>query len=202
VANQALFPGFVTRDAAGNLTAVKATFLNFGALEASGVDADLHYRFETPDGVFSPGASLAVVTKFEAALRPGDPLANRLSVATLQDAWAPRVRATGNLGWQSGAFSATLTGRYLSRYLDYQTPVNSNHLGDYWLWDASLRVGVGQLLGLHQPLLEQSDITISAVNAFDRGPQYSNYSSGQIGYDASQFDILGRVISVKLATHW
>ena len=197
-----LFPGRVVRDAAGNITLVDRRSLNFGELDAHGIDVDVVYKLATPYGEFTPSASLAMTTKFKAAIVPGAPPVSRLDTPLLADAWAPKYKATARLGWNFDAYSATITGRYLGRYLDYQTPVNTNHLGDYWLWDAALKVKVGTLFDWPHPLGKHTELSITAVNLLNRGPQYSNYGSGAIGYDQLQYDILGRFISVRLATNW
>jgi iron complex outermembrane recepter protein len=200
--NEALFPGKLIRDASGRLVSLDNRFLNFGDLQAAGVDVDLAYNFETPLGQWTPSLSLTKTTRFEAAITPGSPLENRLSRATDADAWAPALKATANLGWHRGSFSASVTGRYLGRYLDYQEPANNNHLGNYWLADASLRIALDQYVRGRWPRLSGADLSISAVNLFNRGPQYSNLGFGVFGFDPAEYDILGRLVTVRLGARW
>jgi iron complex outermembrane recepter protein len=202
VDNEALFPGRVTRDAAGNIVGIDITSINFGTLRANGLDADVGYLVDTDLGTFTPSVSLTITTRFENALLPGQALVDRLSKASLTDVWAPKYKANANLGWTHGAFAATLTGRYLGRYLDYQTPPNNNHLGNYWLLDASASVNVGKLLRQESPVLGQTVFSVSAANILKRGPQFSNFQSGIFGYDPEEFDILGRYVTARLATRW
>jgi iron complex outermembrane receptor protein len=200
--NPTLFPGHIVRDAAGNLVSIDVSPVNFGALIAEGVDLDGRYTLNTAYGDFTPELSMTITTKFMAALQPGQPLIDRLGAATASDAWAPQYKATARLGWNFGPYSASFAGRYLGSYLDYQTPINTNQLGDYWLWDVSAKIDVGSMMNWQDAPLSHTDLSVSVINLLDRGPQYSNYNFGSIGYDPQEFDMLGRYVSVSLAVHW
>ena len=200
VDDETAFPGRVIRDPAGNLVSIDATFVNFGDLRAEGIDFDATDRFHTRLGEFTPSLSVTVTTKFEGAFQPGGPLEDRLGKPVLGDVWAPRLKANASLGWHRGPFSVSGAMRYLGRYRDYQDfGPNSNRLGGYALWDASANLVLGDLLGLKTPGLKRTELSISAVNLFDRGPQFSN--SG-LGYDPEQFDILGRFVTARLRLAW
>lgn len=200
VDNETTFPDRVVRDAAGNLVSLDTSFLNFGDLRAEGIDVDASYKLSTRIGEFLPSLSVTLTTKFRAALQPGSPLEDRLGKAFFADVWAPRLKANASLGWHRGPFSSSLTARYLGRYLDYQDfGPNSNRLGDYILWDASAQVALADLLGLKGPDLRGAQFSVSAVNLFNRGPQFSN--SG-FGYDPAEFDILGRFVTARLRLSW
>src|SRR5262249_52819088 len=105
---ESLFPQFVQRDASGNIVGIQQIFVNFGELKAEGIDLDVGYRLATPLGTFTPALSATVTTRFLAAVRPGDPLVDRLNMATASDAWAPKWKATARMGWQRDAFSANV----------------------------------------------------------------------------------------------
>jgi iron complex outermembrane recepter protein len=200
VDNPLEFPGRVVRDAAGNLIFLDATFINFGDIRAEGLDFDASDTVATPFGELTPSLSVTLTTKFRAALQPGSPLEDRLGKPVLGDVWAPRLKANASLGWRRGPLSASVTARYLGHYLDYQASVpNSNRLGGYALCDASATIALGELLGLKTPGLERSEFSITAVNMFNRGPQFSN--SG-LGFDPQEFDMLGRFVTARLRLRW
>jgi iron complex outermembrane recepter protein len=202
VDNQSESPGRVVRDVSGNLVSVDARFINFGDIRAEGIDLDASSRIETRAGELTPSLSLTLTTKFRAAFQPGAPLQDRLGKPVFGDVWAPRLKANASLGWRRGPFSASVTARYLGHYLDYQTPANSNQLGGYALWDASASIALGELLGLNTPGLERSEFSVTAVNLFNRDPQYSNAGFGSIGYDSQGYDILGRFVTARLRFRW
>ncbi len=202
LSNPALFQDYIHRDASGNLVSLSSQFLNFGDLAAEGVDVDMTYPLDTSYGTFTPRLSATVTTKFDAAILPGQPMVNRLDAATFTDVWAPGWKANLGIDWAKDAFGASLSGRYLGQYQDYQTPANNNHLGNYWLWDANVSAKIGQFLGQDEPLVRNTTLSVSGVNIFNRGPRYSNYYYGFYGYDAAEYDILGRFVSIKLGTSW
>jgi iron complex outermembrane receptor protein len=201
LANADLFPGRVIRDASGHLVSVDLSSANFGALKANGIDGDVRYRFETSIGEFEPSVGFTLFGRFKAAVTPGSPLVDRLDVATQSDAWAPSFKGAFGLSWNSGPFSAGGVGHYVSRYLDYQVPANTNQLGDYWTFDLNARVDLGKLTGSDSWALRNSYISLSVANLLDRTPDYSNYSSRTFGYDPIQYDPLGRLVTLKAGVH-
>lgn len=180
---------------AGQIQSVNASYLNFGALLVEGYDLDANYKFDTSIGTFSPSLAVTEIYKYVSAT-PGTPLQNRLGFAS-DDAFATRWKGTVSMGWTQGPWSATVAGRYLSHYEDYDL---ARTLGDYWLFDASLRYNFGKAFGSKDPLLGNAYASVSVVNAFDRQPQYSNLFGA--GYDPNQWDIRGRFVSLSVGTRW
>jgi len=202
LANPTLFPGRIVRDATGQLVSIDESSINFGGLRSQGFDIDLSYTWQTPLGDVHPFADVTATTKFLAAIRPDQPLVDRLGTATFADAWAPRWKGAAGVGWNRGPFSASLSGRYLGRYLDYQPPANGHHLGGFVLWDAYARYDLGRDLFAQNRFAKNTYVAIAATNLFDRPPQYSNAVFGFIGYDPVQADLLGRLVTITLGAAW
>ena len=214
IANEASFPGRVVRGTPtpqdiqrgfpGPILSVDATTVNFGTLSVSGVDLDVNYKLTTGFGELLPSLSLAQMYKYQAAIVPGSPMVDRLSKATLRDAWAPRAKGTAAFGWKRGAYSANIAGRYVSSYQDYDPLANgrTQTLGDFWLWDASFRCDFGKLLGNTRPYLNGAYLAVGAVNILNKQPQFSTYLFDLVGYDPYQADIRGRYLHAQLGVHW
>ncbi len=196
-----IFPGRVSRDANGVITSVISGPANFGRLEAEGIDLDVAYAFDTDVGRFTASVDWVTTTKFRAAITPGASPVNRLGQATSSDAWAVRSKGTLGLDWARGRYSANLAARYLGSYLDYVSiPPNTNRLGNYYLFDAGIRVDLGDLGGAKR--FRHATLNASIVNVANKSPQYSNFIAGTLGYDPAQADILGRFVRVGLAVDW
>ena len=118
------------------------TFLNLGDTKTSGIDLQANWNGgTTPYGRFSVGVRGTYVMKYEFQVEPNgkwyDPVGN----------WSPQFagpvvqyQQVTTLGWERGAWSATLTNRFLSGYKDQNSvpaPYNDNTVGDYSLFDLS-----------------------------------------------------------------
>jgi iron complex outermembrane receptor protein len=191
-----LFPGRIVRGPSNQIISIDNRAVNLGGVEAEGFDIHVAYVFETGLGALTPSVDWTIITKFETSLVPGVAPVDRLSRADSADAWAPRHKGTAALAWKSDDVSARIAGRYVGRYLDYQTPPNDNHLGDFWLVDANVRVDLDDILGIDDD--RNLFLSASVTNLFDREPDYSNFTSGLIGYDPTQYDLLGRIVRIGI----
>jgi iron complex outermembrane recepter protein len=186
----------VSRDPVTNqITSIDGTYLNFGDLNVAGIDFDVSYQLDTPIGHFAPAISIANMQKYDAAVTPNAPETDRLSKADI-DAWAPRWKGTASLAWSHGSYSASAIGRYVSEYLDYQTPSPTDaRLGNFWLFDLS---GKYKFAGDRIRYLTGGFVQLSVVNLFDSLPKNSWFNYGSQGYDSTQYDIRGRFISLSV----
>jgi iron complex outermembrane receptor protein len=209
VDNANLFPGCVIRGPGtpGPIQSVCGGFFNFGTLSVSGFDGDIAYKYQTDFGTLTPAISATEIYKYKAALVPGAPITDRVSKANL-DAWAPRWKGTASLGWSLGPYSAAIDGRYVGKYRDYAPLVNGpsagtyQTLGNYWVFDANIKVGIGDLVEPNNPYLKDTYISVGGVNLFNILPPFSMYSNGLSGYDPSQYDIRGRFLYVNLGLRY
>ncbi len=198
--NEASLPGKVVRDpVTGAIRSIDMSYINFGAMNVAGFDLALSQGFDTGLGRFVAGLRATRVYEYEAAVTPGLPATDRLSRADT-DAWAPKLKGNLSLAWEQGLYSANLTGRYVSKYTDYQDlGPNTRRIGDFWLWDMSGRFAFGERFAADNPYLRGAAIQLGVVNLFDSLPVYSNFYSGVRGYDATQYDIRGRFVYANLS---
>ena len=200
VNNESLFPGVVIRapgqnGQAGPITQVNATTVNFGATQVSGVDFHVAYKFETSIGNWEGSLSATDTYHYTAALQPATPATNRAGIANDDGNWAPRWKGTVALGWQSGSYSVAILGRYVGRYVDYDT---TSEIGNFWLYDTNLRYSLGNVVAPSNGWLRSLYIEAGGVNLFNTLPQYSNYNFGGVGYDVAEGDIRGRFLYARI----
>jgi iron complex outermembrane receptor protein len=198
VANDNLYPGRVVRAAAppgqvGQLVSVDASFINFGTMRESGVDAGVDWTFATGFGDVTPAIAATYMTEYKGASTPGAPIINRLSRANNDLNFAPRWKGTASIAWTPDApYKLWFAGRYVGRYTDFTPP---RQLGDFWYFDASLEVDVVRALNLNEPLLSGLKLLVSATNLGNKLPPFSTYFRG---FDPSNYDLVGRTIFVRL----
>ena len=147
-------------------------------------------------GRWSPSISATQTTKYDTSIVPGSPIIDRLDHPDTEG-WAPRWKGRIALGWQKAPYSAGVTGRYVSKYFDYNDTTRT--LGDDWYLDLFGSVELGPVLGSYAKVLAHSTATLNIVNATNRLPQYANTNAG---YDHYQADIRGRYIAVQLSVPW
>jgi iron complex outermembrane recepter protein len=210
--NPSLFPGVVVRapptpaDTSmgwlGIITEYFDSYENFGNIEVAGVDADLGYAIETPLGEFTPSLAIANIYRWLAALTPDAPPIDGVNKATDDHVgWSPRWKGTAALGWRRAGISASIDGRYIGPYLDYQdsVPGNNHEIGNSWVFDANLRVELGSTFATNTPWLRNSFISIGAVNVFNRIPPLS-LTPGL--YDFQEYDIRGRYLHLSVGVQF
>jgi iron complex outermembrane receptor protein len=205
--NPALFPGAVVRAPPtaldqqqgflGKIITFNSVDYNFGDLNVKGVDTDVKYIIDTPVGEITPSLAIANVYNWDSAITPGMPAIDAVSKAKLLGVgWAPRWKGTVGLAWKKGPFSMNVADRYVGRYLDYQDFFpNTHETGDTWITDAGLRYEVGKALGSKSAALEQSFVSLTAVNVFNKAPPFSNTAAW---YDYREYDIRGRFLHLNV----
>jgi iron complex outermembrane receptor protein len=206
VDNPNLFPGAVVRAPAtpqdqqqgflGVITQINQTFYNFGDIHVDGFDADVSYAIDTRLGQFTPSVAIANVYKWQAALTPSAPTIDGVSQATIFSVgWSPRWKGTATLAWKNGPLSANVGGRYIGRYLDYQTSIpNTHEIGNSWIFDVNARYEVGRGLVSSAPWLAGSYVAFGVVNVFNKIPPFSLNS---YWYDIQEYDVRGRFLHLS-----
>jgi iron complex outermembrane receptor protein len=207
VNNEAYFPNVVERGPSsggvpGPILSLRRAFLNFGSNEVAGVDAAVDYMWRTGLGDWMPKLALTYTGRYETQLTPDAPVTSQVSRAST-NAWAPRWKGNASLGWKKGAWSALASGRYTSEYLDYQEwGRNTRRIGNFWLMDLSAAMQIGTALGQSSGLLSGTHVSVAVSNVFNKLPEWSWYSFSALGYDPTQYDIIGRMVQVNLAVRW
>jgi iron complex outermembrane receptor protein len=185
----------------GQITQVNDAFYNFGNIQVTGSDADIQYVAATNIGEFRPSLAISNVLKWNSAVRPGAPVASSVSQETYTGVgFAPRWKGTAALNWKRHFISATIAGRYLGPYRDYQDYVpNSNKLGNSWIVDMNVRYDIGQGLVPDRSWLAGTYVAFGAVNLLNRFPPFSY---GLYPYDVNESDLVGRKVYVQAGIKW
>ena len=205
VDNAALFPEAVTRASSCQgqppcpITAVTATYLNFGNLDLAGLDYQLTYKYRTGLGTFTPSITVTQTYRYRTTLTPGSPVISAVSAAQDTGDWAPRWKGTAALEWRLGVWTTNLAGRYVGKYQDYDSTAE---IGNFWLVDADARCAVGRILVPESKYWQNAYARFGAVNLFNRLPQFSNFEFDAVGYDPAQADIRGRFLYAQLGVKW
>jgi len=130
---------------AGQITVFKNIYFNFGDIHVAGFDADVSYAIQTAAGQFTPSLAVSNIYKWQSSLTPNSPTIDSVSKENIGVGFAPRWKGTAALAWRAGLLSVTASGRYISRYKDYQEFVpNNSELGDSWVFDFNTRWEAGQ----------------------------------------------------------
>jgi iron complex outermembrane receptor protein len=210
VNNEGLFPERVTRAAPsgdglpGAITGIDYSALNLGNIWVDGVDLDLSQRVRTPFGTLLPSVRVSRNTKYDALLNPALGISDYLGNANT-DIWVPKLRGTVGLGFERAAWSASLDGRYVGHYRDYNPLLSTGlyqRLGNTWTWDVNMRWELGENLRLRGSWLSKLHVALGAVNVFDRQPQFSASTGPGYGFDAGQYDIRGRYAYAQLGVQF
>jgi iron complex outermembrane receptor protein len=192
VDNEASFPGRVIRNSAGIITDVNDSFINFGKIEVRGIDYQASWKGTSSIGDFQPSVSVSQTYSYKAALVPGAPPTDRDSIANLDFNWAPRWKGILAVTYSRGPVVAHLSGRYVGKYRDYEPLLDGDYqtLGNFWLWDANLRLDLNR----------RAYLEIGGVNIFNTLPQFSN--NGGTGFDGTQADLRGRFVYGRIGAKW
>jgi iron complex outermembrane recepter protein len=193
------FPGRVTRNAAGQITEINATVANFGSIDVAGLDYQLDYSHRVGGGTGSIDLDATQTYHYLQALTLGSRPIESVGIAETDSNWAPRWKGTVGMGWLTEFLNVHVDGRYTSAYQDYDS---SRIIGNFWLFDASIRWSVGKWLGQRDPSLRGGFVEVGGTNIFNRATQFSNYDFDEYGYDAAQISPLGRSLYVEGGTKW
>lgn len=200
VNNEALFPGFVTRAAAaggvpGPITRVLYAEVNVGKVDTSGIDMEISHAWKAAGAKWTASASATRTRKYDVALTPGSPVAQRLG-RRAQDYWAPAWKGRLAAGVDYGAWSVGVTSRYLGAYQDMAPSDRS--LGNFWVHDVAATMNLKRL-GLGLPLFKEASLSLAIANLADHQPEYVGTSPY---YDVTQSDWRGRYASLRLSMSW
>ena len=192
-----LFPGDVIRSPTCSggppcpITQINATSVNFGHIQVAGLDYAIAYKVQTAYGEFVPTLSATQTYHYVTSIVPGSPPQDRAGIANDDGNFAPRWKGTLALGWKLGPFAASVVGRYVGHYQDYDS---TNQIGNFWLCDANIRYAVGRVFAPSDKWLRDAYVELGGINILNTLPQYSNYSFGIAGYDPAEADLRGRFL--------
>jgi iron complex outermembrane receptor protein len=156
----------VTRSATGQITRIDGTLLNLSSLKTDGLDLNFNYR--SPDtGVGTFGLNWANTLTFHfdqiVPTATGTQTIKRAGTESGSQAY-PKYKSVAIGSWSLGQFTASITGRYISRVHEVGGEMDGHALGRrlygdvQLLWDTKLSgrdfsfaVGVNNLAGTNPP---------------------------------------------------
>jgi iron complex outermembrane receptor protein len=202
VDNESFYGSRITRDpVSGLLEHIDTRQININFSDSQGVDIELDGVLQTGLGSFYPSLSATYTYKYEEQLVAGSPLRDRVARRT-NGGWAPRWKIVPRLAWDNGSrFSAFLAARYVSSYLDSEPLVTGPDagktlvLGDFWTVDTNLEISVGDFF--RKSDMSSARLSVGITNLFNKLPEFC-MGCGPAGYDASQYDIVGRNVYAEL----
>lgn len=195
-------PGFL-----GPITGINNGNYNFGKLRIAGFDADMSYAIETKLGKFTPSVAVSNIYRWESAITPQSPSTENVGTATYNVGWSPRWKGTAALAWTKGPVSTSVSGRYISEYLDYQLadvgytflPRNNHKLGNAWRFDLQTSIDLGRGFLAGNSGLPKTSLSFGVNNLFNQMPPFSY---GFNDFDYFQYDLRGRFIHAEIGLKW
>lgn len=203
VDNEDAFAGRVRRNqTTGLIESVDARPVNIAMDDTSGVDIGADVRWFTRAGEFNTGFTATYTSKYEQQVSDESPVTTHVSKYS-STGWAPRWKIVPRVEWVASEWlSAFMTGRYVSRYTD-STPLSSGpnegqykSLGNFWIVDFNANISLARFVAKGS-FLENSRLSIGSTNLLNRLPEFCAGCYG-LGYDASQYDIVGRSAYAEL----
>ncbi|OYT92256.1 MAG: TonB-dependent receptor [Burkholderiales bacterium PBB3] len=200
LANEARFPGFVTRAPAapgqtGAVTRVLYAEVNYGGVDTSGLDLELAHAWKTEASKWTLSASATRTRDYDVTLAPGAPTENRLGRRAI-DFWSPAWKGRLFAGLDRGAWNLGLTSRYLGSYRDALP--SERRLGGYWIHDLAATFKLAPL-GLSFASSNDTTVSLAVANIANRLPEFVETSPF---YDFTQGDWRGRYLSLRLSMRW
>lgn len=175
----------------GSLDYITAVSENLGKLRASGVDLAGMWRLpKSSVGNFTLGVNSTYMKSYNYQNEKDGEWTHNVG-RYADEGVIFRWKTNFNVGWNLGAWNATLGSTYLSGYTDmYTNDDDSNHhVASQILWNGSVGYSWKKTL----------DVTIGARNLFNKKPPYSNQDSKfQTGYDPRYSDVIGRVVFLNM----
>lgn len=203
VDNEEHYPGRVTRDpVTGVIKHLDGRQVNISMRDTAGVDVAFDGEWATPFGYVYPSLSATYTYRFDQQMTDLSPVVSNVAIYNAAG-WAPRWKIVPRIGWDyNDSMRAMLVGRYVSRYRDptaYSSGPKAGTypmLGDFWMFDLNLDISLDRIFR-SQPYLRGTKLSVGANNIFNRGPDFCA-SCHYTGYDASQYDIMGRKLYVEV----
>ena len=165
---------------------------NLATTKTDGLDLSLAYSWQTAGGEWHASLGGTHALKFESRLT-----ANAVPFDGIDRVGLPaRTRVRGGLGFATAAFSVDAAVNYVNGYLnDHVVP---NEQVESWT-TADLRMKLA--IDAWWPSAK-ADAIVSVQNVFDSDPPLVNDVIAPIGFDPSNADARGRVVSLELVKRW
>ena len=195
----------VLLDAAGSIVSVTAPYINVGETIAEGFDLGAAYVLPTHSfGRFDFSAGGTYLLHFRQAVVPGAALLELVN----QDASGGqgldgylRWKAKFDAEWTYKDFYVGLTTNYSSGFEDLNYDDNGDpynfQVASFTTFDLQVSYTLRKQLGGY---LDQTKITLGALNLLDRDPPFSSGGqSNAVGYPGFMYNSTGRFVYVQLS---
>ena len=185
----------IRRDSTGQLSQVLTPFLNLGALETDGVEAQIHWGVPAPflgqSGKLYVDSAIGWLNNYKVQLLPGAAFLNYTGISnggagpnSVPPRATPKWKALTTFGYKSDTLGLGLRWRYQGALADVSSVLTPNNVqlpvAAYNLWDmfASMKVQ------------KNIEFRFGVNNLFDKGLPF--VASSQISTDPALYDLIGR----------
>jgi outer membrane receptor protein involved in Fe transport len=183
----------ISRDAGGQLSLIRAPYLNLGGLKTRGMDIAVNWSIPlsamgiASSGIVKLGSDIGLMKSYQTAIFPGDAFVDSAGTNGAQASSLPKTKHTTTVGYQQGAAEVALNWQYLAAMKDRSTLTNpaSTVIG-------SKAFSKFDLTGRFQ-LKHNLEVRAAISNLFDKSPPFA--SSGSY-VDPAVYDIVGRAYTV------
>lgn len=163
---------------------------NTALLDTNGIDAELRFRRDTPFGALSAGLAATYILRYAQATIEGTPLVSRLNRR-----YSPiDTRLRASLSWSRDAWSAAAFANYVDDYKDVINTVTRKV--DSW---STLDVDLAYAPPAAAGLMSGLSVSLNAQNVLNANPPFLN---AQFGYDVTNANPYGRIVSILLRKQW
>ena len=188
VSNPQSNPGRITRDAQGRLQLVENRYSNQGSLTTTGFDLEGRKVWRAGDDTWTLDGTWTRLLSYEQPLVAGQP--ERDGAGNNLFGALPKWRGITSLAWGRGDWNTQLSWRYIGGYGQKVVTAASNpglrgKVEDHHQFD--LFVGYQGL--------RDTTLYLSVQNLADKDPPFDP-AGGALPYDITQYDALGRFVTV------
>ncbi|MCT2557444.1 TonB-dependent receptor [Tsuneonella sp. YG55] len=174
----------VTRTSSGIISSIRGLLQNIGEIRTSGIDVTFNLRTrDSGAGAFGLSLNANFLDRYEETFPTDNGSATidyRGTTRGFPDQSYPKFKSTGVLSWASGAFDASLTGRYIDSVVES----DGNTLDSRFYTDVQLGFSPAFLS-------DKFRLSLGIINLFDKDPPPCNTCTGP-NYDPTTYDIPGR----------
>jgi iron complex outermembrane recepter protein len=192
------FANLITRNAAGQITAISQTNANLFKSNLSGLDLDLKYRLHVGNtGMFTLYGNGTYFYRY-VTQNPNGTWSDQIDQGLNQvsnGGVISRFRYSATAAYEMGPWGLSLTENYQKRYHDSASSITEQNR-----FVSAYETVNGQFFYTG---LQSFKFTLGAKNLFNRNPPYANYAATTNnfigGYDVSYGDPLGRFVYASVA---
>jgi iron complex outermembrane receptor protein len=170
--------------------------LNLAGSHTSGMDLTVDQRIETGVGVVTLNLNTNYVFALQRQFTADAPFTDLLNTV-----FNPaRLRVRGSATWSLGPWDITGLANFTNKYTNnISVPMSS--MASWTTLDINIRYGFGSRTSPSVPA--NTSVTLHVANVFDRDPPFFiDPNEPYLGYDPTNANPYGRVISVVLAHKW